>query len=342
MYVDAMRFAFMCRERGPSKGRRVAIIGAGVAGLTVAGYLICKGFDVTVFERLPEAGGLALHVIPEMRVSPSRVLKGVEDLEKLGVEIIRGVEVVGGNPPRPEVGEALKRVQLDDVARDYDAIVVSTGTWRSAKLGIPGEDAKNVLSAITLLYGIKAYRIGLVDRPPFTLVGRRVVIVGGGIEALDCAIEAVYEGAREIYILFDGVARESPMGLYAIRSLETRGVRFVELVKPVNIVVEDGMARSIELVKLHPRTREPIPYSVFSIDVDIVVNAKQVLPTPPIEDGYMGVKLDEMGRILVDERHRASDRVYACGDVVTGPSKLGQAIRDALEAALSIESDLSR
>ena len=342
MHVDAIEFAFLCRERGATRGRSVAVVGAGVAGLIVAGYMICKGFDVTVFERLQEAGGLAYHVIPEMRVSPSRVLKGVERLEKLGVEVIRGVEVVGGNPPKPEVGAPLKTVQIDDVVRDYDAVVIATGTWRTARLGIPGEDAKNVLSAISFLYGVKAYRLGFVDSPPITLVGKSIAIVGGGIEALDCAIEAVYEGAREIYIVFEGLARESEMGLYAVRSLESRGVRFLELVKPVDIVVEDGVAKSIELVKLHPRTREPIHYSVFSVDVDIVINAHRILPTPPVENGYMGIRLDEFGRIVVDERHRASEKIYACGDVVTGPSKLGQAIRDALEAALAIESDLMR
>jgi len=345
LHLDAMRFSFMCRPpRPPSRGRRVAIVGAGIAGLTVAGYLACRGVDVVVFERLEEAGGLLLHVIPELRVSHRRVLAGIEELENaMGVEIRRRVRVCGGEAPElEESGFERETIDLRDLVQEFDAVVIATGTWRTRRLGIPGEEAEGVYTALGFLFRMKRYRLEeSTEPPPIQLAGRRVAVIGGDIMALDVAMEAIYEGAREVLLLYEGTARECPVGLYAIRSLETRGVRMVELVKPVEIIVEDGRARGLELVKLNPRTREPIEGSRFSIDVDVVINASSVEPTPPVEPGYLGIEVDEQGRIMVDENHRTGNpKVFACGDVVLGPSKLGYAVRDALYTARAVDEFL--
>ncbi len=343
---EALRFAFLCPpEKPPSSGRKVAIVGGGPAGLIVAGYLACRGHEVTIFDKLPEAGGLMYFVIPEIRVSSKRVLAGIEELRKIfGVEIVTGTKVVGGEVPRDEEDHLVKKVlDFEEIVRDFDAVVIATGTWRTKRLNVPGEDAEGVYTALDLLFRIKASRLGYLDIRPPELYGRRIAIAGGGLMALDVAMEAVYEGASEVTIFYEATLSEAPAGEYAIRSLSAKGVRFVERSKIVGILTENGVAKGIEVARCQPPSYEPVPGTSFVVDVDIVVNAIDVEPTPPFPSGYMGMKLDDRGRIVVDEYHRAlPPKIFATGDVVLGPSKLGLAIRDALETARIVDRFLAR
>lgn len=341
---DHLRFSFMCSpQRVRGTGHRVAIVGAGPAGLFAAGYLACMGHEVHVYDKLPEPGGLMLFVIPEFKVSIPRVKGGTSELaDVFNVKFYTRTKVFGGARSKEE-GDAYvtKEVELKDLIKDYDAVLIATGTWSVGKLNVPGEDLRGVYSALEYLFRAKAARLGHIPRDEVPqLRGRRVAIVGGDIMAVDAALEAFYDGAGTIYVFYEGTIKDVPAGEYCIRSLTDRGVKFVELTKPKSIVGDRGEVAGIELAKVDPRTREPIPGSEFLVDVNIVINATEVKPTPPVANGYLGIKVSGDGRIVVNERHVAAEKVFAAGDVVLGPTRVGDAALDGLYAAESIHEYL--
>ncbi|RDD52898.1 MAG: glutamate synthase, partial [Candidatus Korarchaeota archaeon NZ13-K] len=146
-----MKFAFLCKERRSSSGFRIAVVGSGAAGLSAAGYLVCRGHEVEFYEKLPLPGGLMTFAIPKSRIPLDSVMEGVEDLERnFSVRFNLGVRVCCGGG---DEGDHLSRdrVSLSELSRDYDAVLIATGTWRSRRLNVEGEDSKNVFSAIDYL-----------------------------------------------------------------------------------------------------------------------------------------------------------------------------------------------
>ncbi|MCD6428218.1 MAG: FAD-dependent oxidoreductase [Desulfurococcales archaeon] len=341
---DHLRFSFMCGlQRTKESRHRVAVVGAGPAGLFATGYLVCMGHEVHVYDKLPEPGGLMLFVIPEFRVSISRVKGGTSELVKVfNVKFYTRTKVFGGVRSREE-GDAYvtKEVELNELVKDYDAVLIATGTWSVGKLNVPGENLRGVYSALEYLFRAKAARLGHIPRDEVPqLRGRRVAIIGGDIMAVDAALEAFYDGADAIYIFYEGTLKDVPAGEYCIRSLIDRGVKFVELTKPRSIVGDRGEVTGIELAKVDLHTKEPIPGSEFLVDVNIVINATKVKPTPPVANGYLGIKVSEDNKIVVNERHVAAEKVFAAGDVVLGPTRVGDAALDGLYAAESIHEYL--
>lgn len=344
-----MRFAFVCKGKGGKKGS-IAVVGAGPAGLAATGYLACMGYDVDVYEKLPYAGGLMMFAIPINRIYPENVVEGIEDLkDRLSVRFYFKTKVFAKGQTRHDEGDDFveKIVDLDDIVGKYDAVLISTGTWSSRKLGVEGENSKNVLTALEYLYQWRLYEEKIVSEKPPT--GRRVVVVGAGLSAVDAA-EKAFEAGAEVSIVYRRTIAEAPAGIYTINSLTRRGIRFIELVQPTKIVSEGGYAKGIELMKMklgepdetgRPRPI-PVPGTEFVIEADLIILAVGEIPTPPFTDKFMNIVADRSRRITVNDRYQtAIEKVFAAGDVVTGPSFVGKAFGSGLRAARFLDNYIS-
>uniref|UniRef100_A0A7C2VHU2 Glutamate synthase n=1 Tax=Ignisphaera aggregans TaxID=334771 RepID=A0A7C2VHU2_9CREN len=344
-----MRFGFICREKGGKRGS-IAIIGAGPAGLAAVGYLACMGYDVDVYEKLPYAGGMMMFAIPSYRIHPDNVIAGVEDLrDRLSVRFYFKTKVFARGQTRHDEGDDFveKVVELDDVVEKYNAVIIATGTWSSRKLGVEGEDSRNVLTALEYLYHWRLYEEGLVkEKPP---AGKKIVVVGAGLSAVDAAEKALETGA-EVIMAYRRTIAEAPAGIYTINVLRKKGVEFMELVSPTKIVAEEGYVKGLELRRMklgepdesgRPRP-VPIPGSEFVLDTDLVILAVGEIPTPPFVDKFANIAADRSKRIAVNDRlQTALDKVFAAGDVVTGPSYIGKAFGQGLRAARFVDSFLT-
>lgn len=341
-----MRFTFLCKSKPSSTGKRVAIIGAGIAGLSAAGYLACKGFEVDVYDKQPVAGGLAVLAIPSYRIPYTNVAEGVEDLTKnFGVKLYLSTKVMCGER-HDEGDDFVKQVaDLRNIVKEYDAVVITTGTWRSRKLGVPGEDAKGVVDALTFLYRLRLAEQGLAreawPKP------RSVIVVGAGLSAIDAAEEALRIGAEEVFLVYRRTKKEAPAGEYYVDDLIAKGVKWIELAAPTKIVVENRFVRAVEFqrMRLGPPDKTgrpapiPIPGSEFIIEADMVIPAVGEISTPPFTHECAEFKpfLDEKGYIVSKGYRLGNTNVFVAGDVLTGPTKLGDACKHGLYAARDVE-----
>lgn len=345
-----MRFAFLCKRSENRSGFRVAVVGSGAAGLSAAGYLVCRGHEVDFFEKLPLPGGLMTFAIPKSRIPLESVLEGIEDLERnFPVNFNLGIKVCCDGTE--EEGDHLSkgRISPSELSRNYDAVLISTGTWRSRRLNIEGENAVNVLSAIEYLIRLHSNILNLKEpeiRP------ERVIVIGGGLSAIDAVEESLNAGAREVHLVYRRTAREAPAGEWEIRRVIERGAKFIELAAPKRIIVEGGVARGVEFQRMKlgepDETGRPRPIPVegseFTIEAEVIVKAIGEAPTPPFSrDCEFSEFLDEEGRIKVDGNFNLKGtNIFAAGDVVSGPSKIGRAVKQGLHAARSIDTLLPK
>jgi len=342
-----MKFAFLCRERSGGGRGRVAVIGGGPAGLAATGYLVCQGYEVDVYEKQPIAGGMMMFAIPPYRVVREGLLEGLENLEKnFSVKFFTKTKVFCGEKPRHDEGDAFVEnvVDLKKIIDEYDAVILTTGTWRSRELGIPGSEVGGVYSALEYLYEWWVYEYKFSTHAP--PVGRKVVVIGGGLSAIDAAEVSLIKGAHEVYLVYRRTIKEAPAGEYEVRRVMREGVKLVELAAPNRIVVENGALKGVEFVKMRlgepdesgrPRP-VPIPGSEFIIEADLVIAAIGELPTPPFEKQCDSISTTKDGRITVNVRMQtANEKVFAAGDVVTGPSMIGKAFGSGLKAAQNVD-----
>ncbi len=344
-----LNFAFLCNEKPSSIGKKVAVIGAGPAGLVAAGYLACNGFDVDVYEKLPRPGGMMVFAIPPWRIPRERVFNAISLLEeKYGVKFFLKTKVYYGESHHEEGDEFVeKNVSIEELVNNYDAILITTGTWRSRIPKITGSDAENVVGALEYVYKHRLKEMGYIDKVPYE--GRQVIVIGGGYSAVDAAEQAVFDKAEEVYLVYRRTIAQAPAGIYEIERIKRLGVEVVELASPIEIIKQDNKAIAVKFQRMklgepdesgRPRPI-PIPGSEFTLNADLVVFATGEAPTPPLlEDKEVMEKLGihvERGRIVVDENYRTKNpKIFAAGDVVTGPSRIGRAIKTALYAARSI------
>ncbi|MEM4848375.1 MAG: FAD-dependent oxidoreductase, partial [Ignisphaera sp.] len=300
--------------------------------------------------KLPYAGGLMMFAIPINRIHPENVIEGIEDLkDRLSVKFYFKTKVFAKGQTRHDEGDEFveRIVDIDDIIGKYDAILISTGTWSSRKLGVEGENSKNVLTALEYLHHWRLYEEKIVsEKPP---IGRKVVVVGAGLSAIDAA-EKAFEAGAEVSIVYRRTIAEAPAGIYTINSLIRRGIRFIELVQPTKIVSEGGRAKGIELMKMklgepdetgRPRPI-PVPGTEFVIEADLIILAVGEIPTPPFTDKFMNIAADKSRRILVNDRYQtAIEKIFAAGDVVTGPSFVGKAFGSGLRAAKFLDNYIS-
>ena len=335
--------------RPESNGHRVAIVGSGPSGLTCAGDLAKKGYEVTVYEALHTAGGVLVYGIPEFRLPKKIVAKEVDTLEKLGVKVETNVVI----------GKTLTIDELFDMG--YEAVFVGSGAGLPNFMGIPGESYKGVYSAnefLTRSNLMKAY----LDNPETPIMkGGKVAVVGGGNVAMDAARTALRLGAEKVYIVYRRSMEELPARREEVEHAEEEGIEFRLLCNPTEIVgynnpedprdPKNGFVTGIRCVKMElgepdaKGRRRPVamPDSEFEIEVDTVVISIGTSPNPLIKATTEGLEVNAHGGIIVNEDGLSSRAgVYAGGDVVTGAATVISAMGAGKTAAKAIDEALSK
>ena len=326
-------------EKPVSNGRKVAVIGSGPSGLTCAGDLAKKGYEVTVFEALHLAGGVLVYGIPEFRLPKAIVQKEIDTLKELGVKIETNV-VIG------------KTITIDELMTDYgfEAVYIGSGAGLPKFMGIPGENLKGVYSAnefLTRINLMKAYQPGS-DTP--IQHGKRVAVVGGGNVAMDAARCAKRLGA-DVTIVYRRTEAELPARREEVEHAMEEGIVFRFLTNPLEILGGDqGWVRGARCQEMElgepdaSGRRRPVPKegSEFELELDCVIMALGTSPNPLIKSTTEGLETQKWGGIVADEQTGLTSRegVYAGGDAVTGAATVILAMGAGKNAAAAIDEYL--
>ena len=323
------------------KGIKVAVVGSGPYGITCAGELTKKDYDVTVFEALHKAGGVLSYGIPEFRLPKDLVAKEIENVTDLGVDLETNV-VVG------------RSITIDELMEDgYKAVFVGSGAGLPRFLGIPGENLLGVYSAnefLTRVNLMKGYKFP--ETPTPVKVGKNVAVVGAGNVAMDAARTAKRLGAENVYIVYRRGEEEVPARKEEVHHAKEEGIIFKLLNNPCAIHGEDGWVKSMEIVPQElgepdaSGRRRPVPVegANYEIDVDTVIIAIGQSPNPLIRQTTPGLDVQKWGGIIVDEdtMKTSKDGVYAGGDTVTGAATVILAMGAGKKAAAAIDEALSK
>ena len=335
--------------RPESNGHRVAIVGSGPSGLTCAGDLAKRGYEVTVYEALHTAGGVLVYGIPEFRLPKKIVAKEVDTLKKLGVHIETNV-VIG------------KTLTIDELFEmGYEAVFVGSGAGLPNFMGIPGESLKGVYSANEFLTRSNLMKSYLQKPETPIMKGGKVAVVGGGNVAMDAARTALRLGADKVYIVYRRSMEELPARREEIEHAEEEGIEFRLLVTPTEILgynnpddardPKNGFVTGMTCVKMElgepdeRGRRRPvvIPNSEFTIDVDTVIMSIGTSPNPLIKSTTEGLEVNRWGGIVVNEDGLTSrNAVYAGGDAVTGAATVISAMGAGKTAAKAIDDFLKK
>jgi formate dehydrogenase beta subunit len=322
------RFAYdhaTYEEKKPTKrsGKRVAIIGSGPAGLSAAYYLVKMGYGVTVFEALPEAGGMMRLGIPAYRL-PRKVLDDeINMVRNLGVEIKTDAKVES----------------LDNLFKDgYQAVLIAIGAHQGIKMRVEGEDHPKVMECIDFLRNVNLGR--KVE------LGNRVAVIGGGNAAIDAARSARRLGAKEVTVFYRRSRTEMPANPSEVEEAIEEGVKIEFLASPKKVVSKNG-SLSLESFRMQlgvpdasgRRRADPIKGSEFSVDIDTIIAAVGQRPEIPRQ---FELRIGPANTIVVDTETMVTSKegVFAAGDVVTGPASVVQAIAVAKTAAIAIDKYL--
>lgn len=324
----------------PLNGKKIAVVGSGPAGITVANDLALLGYEVTIFEALHEAGGVLTYGIPEFRLPKSIVKREVEYVKSLGVKMYLDY-VVG------------KTRTIDSILQEFDAVFVGAGAGLPWFLGIPGENLNGVYSAneyLTRCNLMKGYRFPACDTP--LKRSAHVAVFGGGNVAMDSARTALRLGADEAHIVYRRSREELPARAEEAENAEEEGVIFDYLTLPKRLIGnEQGWLVAIECIKMElgepdaSGRRSPIPIkgSEFRMDTDSVICAIGNSPNPLIPMSTPGLAVGKRGNIEAEEEtgKTSRDRIWAGGDVVTGAATVISAMGAGRKAAQSMHETLS-
>jgi NADH-quinone oxidoreductase subunit F len=312
---------------------KVAIIGAGPAGLSCSYFLARLGYEPTVFEKLPIAGGMMAVAIPEYRLPKKILQREIDNIKKIGVDIRLNTEV----------GKDITISQL--WSQGYQAFFIAVGMYGDRRLGIPGENLENVIQAVDLLENIN------LDRPVISPAGKKVVVIGGGNSAIDAARTILRMGASDVTIIYRRTRREMPAYTEEIEAAEHEGVKIKYLITPEKIFGEKGKVKSIECIKMKPgdfdnegrQKPTPIPNSNFFIDADIIIPA--IGEFSDVSGLFTGldVETNTDGTVKIDKHGRTSiPGIFSGGDVATGPATVINAVAAGERAAVTIDQYITK
>ena len=324
-----------------SNGKKVAVVGSGPSGLTVAGDLAKRGYKVTVYEAFHTAGGVLMYGIPEFRLPKDIVQKEIDNLKKLGVDIETNV-IIG------------RTLTVDELFNEmgYDAVYIGSGAGLPRFMGLEGESLNGVYSAnefLTRINLMKGYKFPEYDTPVY--IGRNAAILGGGNVAMDAARCAKRLGAENVYIVYRRGRDELPARHEEVEHAEQEGIIFKLLQNPTKFIGDDeGWVKGMEVI--HMELGEPdesgrrrpveIPGSEEVLDIDTVVVAIGQTPNPLIRQTTEGLETNKKGCIIADEVGKTTKaKVYAGGDVVTGAATVILAMGAGKAAAEAIDKELN-
>ena len=324
-----------------SNGKKVAVVGAGPSGLTCAGDLAKKGYEVTVFEAFHTAGGVLVYGIPEFRLPKAIVKKEVENLQDLGVEVKTNMVI----------GRVLSVDELFEMG--YKAIFIGSGAGLPSFMGIEGEDLIGVYSANEYLTRTNLMKAYLDDYDTPIIKSKSVAVVGGGNVAMDAARCAKRLGAENVYIVYRRGMEEMPARKEEVHHAMEEGIIFKNLNSPVKILGdENGRVRAMECIEMElgepdaSGRRKPIAKegSNFELPVDTVIMSIGTSPNPLIRSTTPGLDTNKRGCLVVNEDTMQTTRegVYAGGDAVTGAATVILAMGAGKQAAKSIDEYLSK
>jgi glutamate synthase (NADPH/NADH) small chain len=325
-------------------GKKVAVVGSGPSGLTVAGDLIQKGYQVRVFEALHEIGGVLVYGIPEFRLPKQIVREQIDYMRAMGVEFETDV-VVG------------RTVTIDELLEEegYDAVYIGTGAGLPQFMNIPGEHLNGVYSAnefLTRINLMKAYKFPVYDEPMLDLHGKHVAVIGGGNTALDAIRSALRLGAEKAYVIYRRSDAEMPARAEEVHHAREEGIDFQMLTAPVEFL-SDGKgwltgARCVRMELGEPDAsgrRRPVPKagSEFELPLSVAVIAIGTSANPIVQSTTPGLGTNKRGYIQASEETQRTTRkgVFAGGDIVTGSATVILAMGAGRRAANSIHEYLT-
>jgi glutamate synthase (NADPH) small chain len=325
-------------------GKRVAVVGSGPSGLTVAGDLIQKGHQVRVFEALHELGGVLVYGIPEFRLPKQIMREQLDTIGKMGVEFETDV-VVG------------RTVTIDELMNEegYDAVYIGTGAGLPQFMGIPGEQLNGVYSAnefLTRINLMKAYKFPDYDEPMLDLHGKDVAVIGGGNTALDSIRSALRLGARKAYVIYRRSDAEMPARAEEVHHAKQEGIDFHMLTAPVEFLSHGQgwltTARCVRMELGEPdasgrRRPMPIKGSEFDLPLSVAIMAIGTTANPIVQSTTPGLGTDKRGYIVADSEKQRTTRkgVFAGGDIVTGAATVILAMGAGRRAAASMHEYLT-
>ena len=323
------------------KGKKVAVIGSGPAGLTCAGDLAKMGYDVTIFEALHEAGGVLVYCIPEFRLPKENVVKKeIENVLSLGVKIETNV-IVG------------KSVTIDELLNEegYSAVFIGSGAGLPKFMGIPGENANGVFSANEYLTRSNLMKAFQADSATPIMESKKVAVVGGGNVAMDAARTALRLGA-EVHIVYRRSEEELPARVEEVHHAKQEGIIFDLLTNPVEILEDEkGWVKGMKCVRMElgepdaSGRRRPveIPGSEFTLELDTVIMALGTSPNPLISSTTEGLETNKRKCIVASEENGQTSKaaVFAGGDAVTGAATVILAMGAGKAGAKGIDEYLS-
>ena len=327
-------------ERAPATGKKVAVAGSGPAGLTLAGDLILKGHEVTIFEALHKPGGVLIYGIPEFRLPNAIVQSEVSYLERLGVKV--------------ECNCVIGRIEtVDELLKEYDVVFLGLGAGLPQFLNVPGENFCGIYSAneyLTRSNLMKAYLFPKYDTP--IAKGKNVAVFGAGNVAMDSARTALRLGADTVRIIYRRSRDEMPARIEEVHHAEEEGVQFYLLTAPVRFLGDDnGWVTGVECLRMElgepdeSGRRRPVPVkgSEFQLECDMAVVAIGAGPNPLLPTQTPGLELNKRGYIVADLEtgKTTKPRVWAGGDIVTGSATVILAMGAGRKAANSIHEYLA-
>ena len=326
-------------EVAPANGIKVAVVGSGPAGLSFAGEMAKRGYDVTVFEALHEIGGVLKYGIPEFRLPNQIVDVEIDGLRKMGVHFVTNC-IIG------------KTLSYDDLHDDgFRGIFVASGAGLPNFMGIPGENLVGVMSSNEYLTRVNLMDAADPDSDTPVMEGKRVAVIGGGNTAMDSVRTARRLGAQRAMIVYRRSEEEMPARVEEVKHAKEEGVEFLTLHNPIEYLGDErGRVRQMRLQKMQlgepdaSGRRRPVPVegAIETVDVDEVIVSVGVSPNPLIPRAFKGLEISKKGTIVVDEASRRSalPDVYAGGDIIRGGATVILAMGDGKKAAEGMDNAL--
>ncbi len=323
---------------GITTDKKVAVIGSGPAGLSVATYLLRSGIAVTMYERNDKAGGLLMYGIPNFKLDKKVVERRIKLLEEAGMKLVLNCEVG-------------RDIDFAEIANEHDAMFIGVGATKAKSAGIAGENAPNVYAAMDYLTAIQRKQFKLPYDKKFDFKDLNVVVIGGGDTAMDCLRTAKREGAKSVTCLYRRDEKNMPGSKKEYKNAMEEGVDFTFFVAPKEIILnEEGQAVAVELVKTtlgakdeSGRQRmEEVKGSEHRVNADVIIMSLGFDPAVPSFLAENGIETNEWGGIIIDEEthETTTSGIYAGGDCFRGADLVVTAAYDGREAARSITNAL--